>query len=97
MNNATFPPQFGKRKGQVYLNTWHGTPLKAMGYDIRGGAVDTRNVARNLLSADYLLAPNDDTAKHVPARLPDAQHLPRPDDRDRHPAHRRAVRERRAA
>ena len=63
VNNATFPPQFGKRKGQVYLNTWHGTPLKAMGYDIPGGAGDTRNVARNLLSADYLLAPNDDTAK----------------------------------
>ena len=62
VNNATFPPQFGKREGQIYLNTWHGTPLKAMGYDIPGGALDTRNVVRNLLSADYLLAPNDQTA-----------------------------------
>ncbi|WP_375504811.1 CDP-glycerol glycerophosphotransferase family protein [uncultured Jatrophihabitans sp.] len=63
VNNATFPQQFGKREGQVYLNTWHGTPLKAMGYDIPGGAIDTRNVVRNLLSADYLLAPNDDTRR----------------------------------
>ena len=63
VNNATFPPQFGKRTGQVYLNTWHGTPLKAMGYDVPGGAVDTRNVARNFLCADYLLAPNEDTAQ----------------------------------
>jgi len=63
VNNATFPPQFGKRTGQVYLNTWHGTPLKAMGYDVPGGAVDTRNVARNFLCADYLLAPNDETAR----------------------------------
>jgi CDP-glycerol glycerophosphotransferase len=63
INNATFPPQFGKRDGQIYLNTWHGTPLKAMGYDVPGGAVDTRNVARNFLNADYLLAPNDDTAQ----------------------------------
>jgi CDP-glycerol glycerophosphotransferase len=61
INNATFPPQFGKREGQVYVNTWHGTPLKAMGYHVPGGALDTRNVVRNLLSADYLLAPNDDT------------------------------------
>ena len=61
INNATFPPQFGKREGQVYVNTWHGTPLKAMGYHVPDGALDTRNVVRNFLSADYLIAPNDDT------------------------------------
>ena len=33
INNATFPPQFSKRVEQVYLNTWHGTPLKRMGYE----------------------------------------------------------------
>jgi CDP-glycerol glycerophosphotransferase (TagB/SpsB family) len=26
VNNATFPPEFGRRAGQVYLNTWHGVP-----------------------------------------------------------------------
>ena len=63
VNNATFPEQFGKRDGQVYLNTWHGTPLKAMGYDIPGAALLSRNIVRNFLSADYLLAPNDTTAE----------------------------------
>ncbi|HEY7007882.1 MAG TPA: CDP-glycerol glycerophosphotransferase family protein, partial [Jatrophihabitantaceae bacterium] len=63
VNNATFPPQFGKRPGQVYLNTWHGTPLKTMGYDVAGGVLETRNVVRNFLAADYLLAPNEDTAE----------------------------------
>jgi CDP-glycerol glycerophosphotransferase (TagB/SpsB family)/glycosyltransferase involved in cell wall biosynthesis len=63
VNNATFPPQFGKREGQVYINTWHGTPLKAMGYHIPDGALDTRNVVRNFLNADYLLASNEDTAQ----------------------------------
>jgi CDP-glycerol glycerophosphotransferase len=63
INNATFPPQFGKREGQVYINTWHGTPLKAMGYDVSGGAVEARNIVRNLVNADYLLAPNDATAE----------------------------------
>jgi CDP-glycerol glycerophosphotransferase len=61
VNNATFPELFGKRSGQIYLNTWHGTPVKAMGYDVPRGAVQTRNVVRNLLAADYLLAPNADT------------------------------------
>ncbi|MEV0838575.1 glycosyltransferase [Actinocatenispora sera] len=56
INNATFPPQFGKRDGQVYLNTWHGTPLKKMGYDIEGGGPETRNVIRNFVMADYLLS-----------------------------------------
>ncbi|BCJ36255.1 CDP-glycerol glycerophosphotransferase [Actinocatenispora thailandica] len=56
INNATFPPQFGKREGQIYLNTWHGTPLKKMGYDIEGGGPDTRNIVRNFVMADYLLS-----------------------------------------
>jgi CDP-glycerol glycerophosphotransferase (TagB/SpsB family)/glycosyltransferase involved in cell wall biosynthesis len=58
INNATFPPEFGKRPEQVYLNTWHGTPLKRMGYDIEDGVLATANTIRNFLSADYLLAAN---------------------------------------
>jgi CDP-glycerol glycerophosphotransferase len=55
-NNATFPAEFGKREGQVYVNTWHGTPLKAMGYDEPRGAIESRNVIRNFMMADYLLS-----------------------------------------
>ncbi|MFJ6679141.1 CDP-glycerol glycerophosphotransferase family protein [Microbacterium sp. NPDC091382] len=58
VNNATFPPAFSKRVGQVYLNTWHGTPLKLMGFDMPGGARESANTLRNLLNADYLLAAN---------------------------------------
>ncbi|MCU1536732.1 MAG: teichoic acid synthase, partial [Humibacillus sp.] len=56
VNNATFPPDWGKRPGQTYLNTWHGTPLKAMGYDESQGGWGARNVLRNLMMADYLLS-----------------------------------------
>lgn len=59
VNNATFPPEFSKRDGQVYLNTWHGTPLKRMGYDAPEGGVGARNVLRNLVSADYILSSSD--------------------------------------
>ncbi|MBK0420497.1 CDP-glycerol glycerophosphotransferase family protein [Leucobacter sp. CSA2] len=58
INNATFPPEFGKRPGQIYLNTWHGTPLKQMGFDMPGGAAQSTNTLRNFLMADYLLAAN---------------------------------------
>ncbi|WP_372699787.1 CDP-glycerol glycerophosphotransferase family protein [Arthrobacter sp. JSM 101049] len=59
VNNATFPWQFVKRAGQKYINTWHGTPLKTMGYDVEGGSPDTRNIVRNFLQADYLVAANE--------------------------------------
>lgn len=58
VNNATFGPQFGKRPGQIYLNTWHGTPLKHMGFDMPDGAWQSANTLRNFLNADYLLAAN---------------------------------------
>lgn len=57
-NNATFPAEFIKRPDQVYINMWHGTPLKKMGYDTEDGADSARNVLRNFMSADYLLSQN---------------------------------------
>ena len=56
INNVSFPGYFLKREGQIYLNTWHGTPLKNMGFDIPGANVTQGNTARNLLSADYILS-----------------------------------------
>ena len=65
VNNATFPPEFGKRPAQVYLNTWHGTPLKRMGYDIGDAATRVANVIRNLLSADFLLSASPFMTEHL--------------------------------
>lgn len=31
VNNNNFPHYFRKREGQVYIQTWHGTPLKKIG------------------------------------------------------------------
>ena len=65
ISNATFPPQFSKRPGQIYLNTWHGTPLKHMGYDMVDGAFGTANILRNFVSADFLLAANPFMARQM--------------------------------
>lgn len=58
VNNSTFPLYYQKKAGQVYMNTWHGTPLKSMGRDIPGHHTDIKNVQRNFLHADYLLSAN---------------------------------------
>ena len=34
INNNNFPFYFRKRDGQVYIQTWHGTPLKKLGNDV---------------------------------------------------------------
>lgn len=56
INNSTFPAEFMKRTDQVYLNTWHGVPIKKMGFDVENGRQDVRNVLRNFLSANYLVS-----------------------------------------
>jgi CDP-glycerol glycerophosphotransferase len=34
ISNDDMQPYFRKREGQIYLQTWHGTPLKRIGFDI---------------------------------------------------------------
>lgn len=58
VNDTSFPGRFVKKDGQIYLNTWHGTPLKKMGRDNRPEMITMGNVLRNLLDSDYLVFPN---------------------------------------
>ena len=60
-NNATFPAYFTKKPDQIYVNTWHGTPLKHMGLDIPNNLVGSQNTIKNFISADYLISPNRHT------------------------------------
>ena len=61
VTDNSFPTYFVKRKEQVYLNTWHGTPLKCLGRRDIDNATSIGNVQKNFLSADYLLYPNSYT------------------------------------
>ena len=58
INNVSFPGYFTKRKEQIFVDTWHGIPLKTIGFDIPAGKVSAGNTVRNFLAADYLIAPN---------------------------------------
>lgn len=63
INNATFPAYFTKKPEQIYINTWHGTPLKLMGLDIKDNLIETQNTIKNFLSSDYLISPNRHTTE----------------------------------
>lgn len=58
INNVTFPGYFIRREGQVYCNTWHGTPLKCLGDANRYAPYDYANVTRNFLHASWLVQSN---------------------------------------
>jgi len=58
INNVSFPEYFIKKEGQIYLNTWHGTPLKGLGKNIEDAPNSIGNGQRNFIMSDYLLYPN---------------------------------------
>ena len=58
VNNVSFNMDYIKKPGQVYLNTWHGTPLKSLGRKIGYNPFECLNGQRNFLLCDYLIAPN---------------------------------------
>lgn len=61
MTDNTFPPYFNKREEQVFLNTWHGTPLKTLGKANKSSLASIANVQKNYLMSDYALFPNEFT------------------------------------
>lgn len=65
VTDVAFLPFFVKRKEQVYLNTWHGTPLKTLGKECKTTAHTIGNVQRNFALANYIVSPNEFTRNHL--------------------------------
>lgn len=61
VSETSFHYCFIKRPEQVYLNTWHGTPLKTLGKKIKNDYAMLGNVQKNFFDANYLLCPNEFT------------------------------------
>jgi len=57
--DTSLPRAYIKKDGQVFTNTWHGTPLKKMGKYNIAERHSMGNVQRCLLFSDYLIFPND--------------------------------------
>lgn len=65
VTNTVFPEFFSKRPGQTVLNTWHGTPLKTLGYDMLTPWGELGNSQTQFMMADYLLYPNDPARERI--------------------------------
>ena len=64
-NDTSFPAYYIKRREQIYLNTWHGTPLKTLGKSTVNDFYDIANLQKNFVTADYLLYPNEYTKNNM--------------------------------
>lgn len=59
ISNSALPSYWVKKEGQIYINTWHGTPLKMLGRDAKDrNPASIQNAQRNFFSCDYLVMPN---------------------------------------
>ena len=65
ISNASLPTYFIRREDQVYLQTWHGTPLKTLGRKMRFGIESMYNVQHNFVQASYILQPNEFTRRVI--------------------------------
>ena len=54
VSNGLFMLNFCKRKEQIYINTWHGIPLKQMG--VSEDRIRAASQIKEFLSIDYLLS-----------------------------------------
>lgn len=70
VNNVRLPGWMPKPAGTVYVQTWHGTPLKKLGLDIEEvhmPGTETDNYQKNFLREsakwDYLVSPNPYSTK----------------------------------
>lgn len=61
VNDTTFGYFYIKKEGQIYLNTWHGTPLKAMGRRTENEKHRIGNIQKNFIFSDFILTPNEQT------------------------------------
>ncbi|MCM3585200.1 CDP-glycerol glycerophosphotransferase family protein [Mesobacillus maritimus] len=65
INNYGFPSYFQKKEGQIYVNTWHGTQVNKIGKYGKGEIGHHKNIQRNLIHSNFILAPNKYSADKI--------------------------------
>ena len=62
ISNDSMPAHYVKRAGTRYAQTWHGTPLKRIGFDIENLQMSNKNYlaqfAKEVVKWDVLVSPN---------------------------------------
>ena len=63
ISNASISTFYTRRPGQVFLQTWHGTPLKTLGKKMNKGSASMGTGQHSMLQASHLMFPNEFTRK----------------------------------
>lgn len=63
INDTTFWSYFNKRPEQIYINIWHGTPLKCLGKAMEVDGFG--NVQKNFMASNFLVVSNDYTKEKI--------------------------------
>ncbi len=63
VSNSTLPEYYIRHPDQVYANTWHGVPLKFMGYDADPRPGTIANSQHNFLHATHILLAGEYAAR----------------------------------
>ena len=70
ISNDDMPARFEKRQGQMYVQTWHGTLLKRIGFDVENpqfisGTKYNEHLARDVAKWDLAISPNPFSTPHM--------------------------------
>ncbi len=63
ISNASIGTYYSRRPEQIFLETWHGTPLKTLGKKMKKGIATMGTGQHSMLQASHLLFPNEFTRK----------------------------------
>ena len=65
LNDVALSPYFNKREEQIVVSTWHGTPLKTLGYDFIEDSSVIGNQQWTFSMSDYIVFPNKYTYNKI--------------------------------
>lgn len=64
--NGTYPFEYIRKQEQVALNTWHGTPIKTLGFDVSNSSFSiSRNIINSYYSSTHIIHPNEATKNAI--------------------------------
>jgi CDP-glycerol glycerophosphotransferase len=70
ISNDDMPARFEKRQGQLYVQTWHGTLLKRIGFDVENpqfisGTKYNEHLAKDVAKWDLVISPQPFSTPHM--------------------------------
>lgn len=64
--NGSYQVEFIRKEEQIALNTWHGTPIKKLGFDVQQSSYQqSRNIIKSYYASTHIIHPNQQTKKSI--------------------------------